>query len=349
MVVRPGHSSRLAWSNARRCGAYRLDTNVIQTGRMSGRTKPRRFVLWFCLGLASLAAAEVGLRLLGLGHPVLMRPHPTIEYLAQPNQSLRRFGHLIEYNEFAMRSAPITRQKTNPAELRVLVIGDSVINCGATLDQRDLATTRSAEFLTRNLGRPVAVLNISAGSWGPQNQLAYLQEFGLFDADLAIIEVSTHDLSDVPQFGPLPTSDTQLQPSAIGEAFTRYAIPALRELLSASDSASPVPTGAATPVLERLVARLNAAHLPTLILYHFTRQELRLDVTAIAEVATVRDIAGRHGANFELLGPAFLAAENAGSSPYRSGDPIHTSKVGQGIVARFIEEFVTKVAIPLRQ
>jgi len=43
------------------------------------------------------------------------------------------------------------------------------------------------------LGRPVVVGNASAKSWGPPNELAYLQHFGTLDADVVILELSSHD------------------------------------------------------------------------------------------------------------------------------------------------------------
>jgi hypothetical protein len=302
------------------------------------RRQPRWLRVAIQIGLA-LAAAEVALRVLfGLGRPVLMHNHPTIEYLAAPNQKLRRFGRRIEYNAYGMRSAPITPKKSDPHELRLLMVGDSVINCGAMLDQSELASTLLANSLPKKLKRPVAVANVSAGSWGPQNELAYLNEFGLFDADLAVVVVSTHDLKDVPTFRPLSARETSNPRSALGEAVTRYLVPFVVAELHPAPQV--IPSSDATPAFEALLEKLENAHLTTLVLYHSTQPELARTPTTIDEFMKVQDLAHRHGAIFIPLGGKFLASEREGLSPYRTGDPIHTSSRGQEIIAETIESFV---------
>ena len=104
------------------------------------------------------------------------------------------------------------------------MIGDSVINGGALTDDRELATRIAQERLAADLERPVWVGNVSAGSWGPGNQLAYLRKFGTFDADVAIVVLSTHDIADVPDFAPDLGPDFPERPPmlALEEAVDRY-------------------------------------------------------------------------------------------------------------------------------
>lgn len=65
-----------------------------------------------------------------------------------------------------------------------------MINGGTHTDQKDLATTLFEEMTG------VQMLNISAGSWGPDNCAAYLKEKGIFDALGIILVVSSHDAHD---------------------------------------------------------------------------------------------------------------------------------------------------------
>ena len=139
--------------------------------------------LFVLVGLLEAYARVV----LGLGDPPLWMADPEIEYLPQPAKSYLRFGKRISYNAYSMRSRDFPRTKVNPDELRVLVVGDSVINGGAQTDQQALATTLLENKLAESLDRPVLVANIAAGSWGPPNILAYLRRFGLFDADVVVI------------------------------------------------------------------------------------------------------------------------------------------------------------------
>lgn len=81
--------------------------------------------------------------------------------------------------------------------MKILGLGDSVINGGVQTDNKDLATTLVSDETYFQL------LNISAGSWGPDNCAAYLKEKGLFDAQAMILVVSSHDAHDNMEFVPI--------------------------------------------------------------------------------------------------------------------------------------------------
>src|SRR5206468_1208991 len=143
-----------------------------------------------------------------------------------PDQDCRRLGHRIKYNHYSMRSDDFPEHKTDRNELRALVVGDSVINGGVPTDQSELATEILKRRLAEDLKRPVVVGNISASSWGPPNELAYLKRYGLFDADVLVIVVSSHDYVDVPTFVPVVDVDRSFpghKPvSALWEGIDRY-------------------------------------------------------------------------------------------------------------------------------
>jgi lysophospholipase L1-like esterase len=158
--------------------------------------------------------------LFGFGNPLLYIADPQIGYLLAPNQQTRRFGNAIRINQYSMRSGAIAADR--PA-LRVLLLGDSIANGGWWTDQNH---TISA-LLQQNLTEPAEVLNASANSWGPRNELAYLQRFGSFESQVVVLLLNTDDL-----FAVAPTSipvgrdrnyPDQKPASAISEAFSRYA------------------------------------------------------------------------------------------------------------------------------
>ena len=97
----------------------------------------------------------------------------------------------------------IFRRKNRRRRFRVLVIGDSVIYGGVRIDQVDIDTEILKRNLQKELGRPVIVGNASAKSWGPPNELAYLERFGTLQADVVILELSSHDYADAPTFAPV--------------------------------------------------------------------------------------------------------------------------------------------------
>lgn len=160
---------------------------------------------------------------LGLGTPPLSVVHPKIEYMCKPNQDLYRFGNYFITNEYGMRSESFC-QKKKSNELRIMVFGDSVVNGGNLIDHSELATTILKNKLTEAVGKNVVVGNISAGSWGPGNWLAYAQEYGFFDADIVVLVVSSHDYADNPTFEPLNknTHPTKNPVLALVEGIERY-------------------------------------------------------------------------------------------------------------------------------
>ncbi|BAY25987.1 hypothetical protein NIES2100_57970 [Calothrix sp. NIES-2100] len=184
-------------------------------------------ILAVIIGL--LVVIEVGLRsLFGFGNPLIYLGDEQIGYLLAPNQHTRRFGNRIEINEYSMRSQPI--QKTPaPSTLRVLMLGDSIANGGWWTDQDNTISQlmmRSLTSATNGKYQQVEVLNASANSWGPRNELAYLQRFGSFQAQVVVLLINTDDL-----FATAPTSlpvgrdrnyPDRKPPLAVVEVCSRY-------------------------------------------------------------------------------------------------------------------------------
>lgn len=280
---------------------------------------------------------------LGLGTPPLSITHPRIEYLYQPDQDVMRFGHRFAVNHYGMRSKAFPPHKERD-ELRVMVFGDSVLNGGNLTDQRELATEIAADALARSSGKPVIVGNISAGSWGPGNWLAYAREYGFFDADAVLLVISSHDYGDNPTFAALqPQTHPTRQPvSALLEGVMRY-LP--RYLPKTPAAADPVETSGLAPEptsadIEKGLADLRAfltlakAQAKTVIvLQHperaeITSQHMRPGYNAIHSLCTELAIAT------VALEPDFRRSMDEGIEPYR--DNIHPNAAGQRLIAAAI-------------
>lgn len=151
--------------------------------------------------VGTLLLVEVGLRLfLGLGRRPIYRADADIGYLLAPNQQLRRFGNRLAVNQYSMRSGPVELERP-PATLRVLLLGDSIANGAWWTDQEETISAQvEAQLRSPDFSR-VEVLNASANSWGPRNQLAYLRRFGTFSSQAAVLLLNTDDL-----FATAPTS-----------------------------------------------------------------------------------------------------------------------------------------------
>ncbi|MBD2201220.1 SGNH/GDSL hydrolase family protein [Calothrix sp. FACHB-1219] len=178
-----------------------------------------------------LVGIEVGLRsLFGFGNPLIYISDPQIGYLLAPNQKTRRFGNRIEINEYSMRSQPITKTPA-PNTIRVLILGDSIANGGWWTDQDNTISQLLMGALTsatQDKYQQIEVLNASANSWGPRNELAYLQRFGNFQSQAVVLLINTDDL-----FATAPTSlpvgrdrnyPDRKPPLAIIEVWERYLI-----------------------------------------------------------------------------------------------------------------------------
>ncbi|NJK37199.1 MAG: SGNH/GDSL hydrolase family protein [Oscillatoriales cyanobacterium RM2_1_1] len=175
------------------------------------------------LGLA--IALEIGLRLfLGFGNPPLYVSDPALGYLLAPNQKTRRFGNRIQINQYSMRS-PDVAITPQAQTTRVLLLGDSVVNGAWWTDQSATLSALIHQQLTAS-GSQNEVLNASANSWGPPNQLAYLQRFGTFTAQVIVLLINTDDLfagrPNPAIVGRDRNYPDQKPPLALVEVFQRY-------------------------------------------------------------------------------------------------------------------------------
>lgn len=296
------------------------------------------------LGLvATVVAAELLTRFaLGLGDPPLFQKDDAIEYVIKPG-TYRRFGHVIHINRWSQRSPEIEAKKTDPNELRVLVIGDSVVNGGALLDDSHIATSLLERSLAKQLNRPVRVLNISAGSWGPANQLAYLEKFGTFDADAAVVVWSSHDAWDMPRFDGLREDQPEHRPLlAVGELITRYVLPRLRP----SPAPAPAPTDndfdQAMQSAIDLIAFARSHNLPLAIILHETRSEIEgksdTDRSLDSGRRLLKDMVTTTGIPLSFTRTHLAPALAKGDAVFQ--DDIHPTANGQKQLAECLEQAV---------
>jgi lysophospholipase L1-like esterase len=231
--------------------------------------------------LAVFIGLEVILRVaFGLGNPVLVQADSYTGYRFQPNQKLLRFGKQVQYNQYSQRSEPITIKKP-PTTLRILMIGDSVLNGGNRIDQDQTITELFAAKLSAS-GHSAEVLNASAGSWGIGNILGYLRQFGTFNADAVILQIGTHDLtqptstSDV--VGNHPAFPTHPPLLATQDAWTRYIWP---HIVGSLGYIPPEPDFASSPVsfnpdqefqqnmqqLKEIITLVRGKNIPVFVLF----------------------------------------------------------------------------------
>lgn len=319
-----------------------------EPGRRTRRR--RRWPLYVLIALIALLILAEGVARfgLGLGDPPLWQAHAQIEYIAVPSQRYSRYGNTISYNAYSMRSDEFPQHKQDRHELRVLFFGDSVINGGALTDQAELATEMIKVRLARELERPVVVGNVSAGSWGPPNLLAYARQFGFFDADVVVIVLSSHDHVDEPAFdrvvGPGTRRPEHGPIFALQELFTRFLPLYLR---GRTEAAEPPPIETDDPaVVSRVMtalrdlirlARQRGARV--IVAQHATFPEVQgKQLPGHAAIQTAATIMGIEPV--QCLG-AFQEALRD-EMPYR--DRIHPNELGQRLLADTLYEPILNAA-----
>ncbi|MBL9060304.1 MAG: hypothetical protein JNK88_09820 [Mangrovicoccus sp.] len=282
-----------------------------------------------------LGLAEAAARLL-IGPPVLYQSDPVYEYRLRPGQDHRRFGHRILVNGVGMRSDALDPVPA-PGTVRLLVLGDSVVNGGAETGHGDLATTRlDGQVLG---GRQLEVLNLSAGSWGPGNMRAVLERFGSFGADGLILVLSGHDLTDDRRYGPRDpvVHPETAPPSILWNSLRRYLWPRIRPGAVAPPAPPAPQPGEARQSLAALLSGAvagPAGPLPRCVVLHRS-----LDGSDGAALATIAAMALAAGVPV-VADAGFLDPARA----YRDG--IHLTAAGQAQLAGALEACARAILPP---
>lgn len=191
-------------------------------------------LLLIAIMVIAVGAVEAALRLLfGFGNPPLYVADPQVGYRLAPNQRVRRFGNRIEINQYSMRGGPIA-PTPDPGTVRILLLGDSIANGGWWTDQPDILSAQIERRLTDDAPqKDVEVLNASANSWGPRNELAYLMRFGSFGSRVVVLLINTDDL--------FATAPTSIQVGRDRNYPSRRPPLALLEVLSRLQKPKPIP------------------------------------------------------------------------------------------------------------
>lgn len=238
--------------------------------------------------------------MIGFGSPLLFEASKTFEYRNKPNQKLYKFGNTIVTNSFGMRS-----EEPSPNKVKILKIGDSIINGGSQTDQEELSSTLLSKWLSKSCSSDVQVLNISAGSWGPDNAYNYLAEYGTFDAKFAVVVFSSHDATDVMgtknPVGKIITVPEENYSSAISEVVQKYLF---KKYIFKEEFNDPFPTFTKDNYPNRgfldLIAYLREGNIPILFMLHPDKVEVEYgyyrqtgnDILALMDSVNVEVVQG---------------------------------------------------------
>ena len=241
------------------------------------KTSSRRKLILLSGGVfLFLLIIEISLRIAGFGQMPLYTASNEWEYMTTPNQSGYRLGNHFYINAYGMRSDEVDSTKQH-----ILGLGDSVLFGGAQTDQDSLATS----LITKETG--IQMLNISAGSWGPDNCATYLHHYGLFDAKAMVLVVSSHDAHDIINHEPVvdvhPSYPSRQFCCATVEVLSRYVLPRIISTTQKdpdqkvlSDSGIRKDGIPFNPGFDQLKHMCDSARIPLLVYLHAEQTELSL-------------------------------------------------------------------------
>lgn len=239
------------------------------------KTSSRRKLILLSGGaILFLLIIEISLRIAGFGQMPLYTASNEWEYMTTPNQSGYRLGNRFYINAYGMRSDEVDSTKSH-----ILGLGDSVLFGGAQTDQDSLATS----LITQETG--IQMLNISAGSWGPDNCAAFLRHYGLFNAEAMVLVVSSHDAHDIITHEPVvdvhPSYPSRQFSCATVEVLSRYVLPRIISTTQKdpdqkvlSDSGIRKDGIPFNPGFDQLKHMCDSALIPLLVYLHAEQTEL---------------------------------------------------------------------------
>jgi hypothetical protein len=140
--------------------------------------------------LLSLALLEFGLRLLGLGSPLIYHESLLYGYALRPNQKeTRQRNAIVTINEKGLRSI-----KPWAGKIKILFLGDSVTYGGSYIDDRDTFAERTCELLNQGIGRQdITCGNAGTNAYGVRNVIGRLKFGGLSDSDVVVVTLISAD------------------------------------------------------------------------------------------------------------------------------------------------------------
>lgn len=289
-----------------------------------------------------IVAFEVTCRwVLGLGQPVLVVRDDNCGYRFAPAQSVTRFGNRVTYDDKSCRGSFCISPSVRP--WTTLVVGDSVLDGLALTDDADTATGLLNSCYVDCRGRRLLFRNLSGGSWGPPQQLGYINAYGIYDANAIVLVINVGDAtSQTVRSDPLyPTRNPWL---AAEELVLRYGLRFRQHLLgqnmigSEARAANIPPTVSAEPsrtaescwCLEELLRLAKQKGVPMAIVVWPTLQEA-IEGRLSSELAELKKVAERNEAPWISLLKKVCEVPDFASLLYR--DKIHPTPLGTRIIA----------------
>lgn len=154
----------------------------------------KRLSFWLilvCLAAAPVVLAEFYLRSVGLGNPILFYANASYRYAPQPNQrQVRRHGALVTIDSKGLRSS---RDWSDPADAKILFVGDSVTWAGTYIDDKDTFAEGVCQRLAQSSGKSFVCGNSGANQYGTDNMAERIRYKDFSDESILVVTLIALD------------------------------------------------------------------------------------------------------------------------------------------------------------
>jgi len=156
--------------------------------------KLKTIASWVIIGMlivTPIVLAELYLRSIGLGNPILFYANASYRFAPQPNQQhLRRLGAKVTIDSKGLRS---TTDWSDPANAKLLFVGDSVTWGGTYIDDRDLFSDGVCRRLAEATGKRYACGNAGANEYGTDNMAERIRYKNVGDESVLVVTLIAQD------------------------------------------------------------------------------------------------------------------------------------------------------------
>jgi hypothetical protein len=153
-----------------------------------------RAIFWLALialVLLPILLAEIALRYLGLGNPILYETNASYRYAQQPNQKQTRLrGASVTIDSKGLRAAT---DWSTPADAKVLFVGDSVTWAGTYIDDADTFVQGTCARLMLAAAKTFVCGSAAANGYGTDNMAARIRYGNTSDETVLVVTLIAPD------------------------------------------------------------------------------------------------------------------------------------------------------------
>jgi hypothetical protein len=159
--------------------------------RMSIRKRAIFWLMTVVLVCAPIGLAELYLRYIGLGNPILYYANASYRYAPLPNQrQLRQRSARVSIDSKGLRN---TGDWSDPADAKILFIGDSVTWGGTYIDDADTFADGVCQRLARVTGKTFVCGNAGVNQYGSDNMAERIRYKDFNDETALVVTLIASD------------------------------------------------------------------------------------------------------------------------------------------------------------